>query len=192
MQGSGQESIQGKDGYFTTFTTVSQNQKTYIEYKQNGSSSWSYNKYWGGKMSDTGCGITSLAIILSGYGESKAPEDLRKMYYPVLKGDNISKELSNTFSIKNTDFYYDEVHLSNNYMIEHLKSNRPILICVWAKNGENRFTTASHYMVLLATDGITDVYLSNPNGIEAYKASGWYNINEITPYIAKALFIESY
>jgi len=24
------------------------------------------------------------------------------------------------------------------------------------------------------------------------KSSGWYNFNEITPYIAKALYIESY
>lgn len=48
-------------------------------------------------------------------------------------------------------------------------------------------------MILLATDGYDKVYLSNPNGLEEeYKASGWYDINEITPYIAKALFIESY
>lgn len=24
------------------------------------------------------------------------------------------------------------------------------------------------------------------------KSSGWYDINEITPYLAKALFVESY
>jgi hypothetical protein len=37
------------------------------------------------------------------------------------------------------------------------------------------------------------VYISNPNGLEnSSKSSGWYNFNEVTPYIAKALYIESY
>ena len=45
--GIGQEIVKNKDGYFTTFTTVEKNKKTYIEYKQNGNSSWSNNKYWG-------------------------------------------------------------------------------------------------------------------------------------------------
>lgn len=48
-------------------------------------------------------------------------------------------------------------------------------------------------MVLLATDDNNMVYVSNPNGgkIDS-KSSGWYNFNEVTPYIAKALYIESY
>ena len=45
--GIGQEIVKNKDGYFTTFSTVEKNKKTYIEYKQNGNSSWSNNKYWG-------------------------------------------------------------------------------------------------------------------------------------------------
>ena len=48
-------------------------------------------------------------------------------------------------------------------------------------------------MVLLASDGDGMVYLSNPNGLENdYKSSGWYDIDEVSPYIAKALYIESY
>jgi len=188
MMGSGQERLANKDGYFTTFTTT--NQRTYIEYKQNGNSSWSSNSYWDDTMENTGCGITAMSIILSGYGKKYTPEDLRQKYYPVLNGNKITKELSKTFKIKCSDFYYDAKHLSNDYLINHLKSNRPILICVWKQNGENRWTTASHYMVLLATDENSKVYVSNPNGIDEYKASGWYDINEITPYIAKALFIE--
>lgn len=144
-------------------------------------------------MSDNGCGITALSIILSGYKKDYTPESLREKYYPFLSSEKISKELYNTFRIKNSDFYYDSVHLSNNYIIEHLKTNRPVLICVWNKPTENRFTTTSHYMVLLATDSNDMVYLSNPNGLENdSKSSGWYDINEITPYLAKALYIESY
>ncbi len=191
--GIGQEKVKDKDGYFTTFTTVDKYKKTYIEYKQNGDSSWSNNEYWGGTMTENGCGITALAIILSGYGKNYTPEDLREMYYPVMDYENFSNELSSKFGIKNSDFYYDSVHLSDESIIEHLQSNRPIIVCVWNNPTDNRWTTASHYLVLLAADNNNMVYVSNPNGLENNsKSSGWYNIDEVTPYIAKALYIEDY
>ncbi len=161
--GIGQETVNGKDGYFTTFSTIESYKKTYIEYKQNGDSSWNNNQYWGGTMAENGCGITAIATILSGYGKNYTPEDLRQKYYPVLNYDTLSKELSTTFNIKNTDFYYDNVHLSKEKLQEHLKTNRPILICVWNQPHNNRWTTASHFMVLLATDDKDMVYIYNPN-----------------------------
>lgn len=191
--GIGQEKVNNKDGYFNTFTTIEKHKKIYKEYKQNGDSSWSNKQYWGGTMEDNGCGITAIATILSGYNKSYTPEDLRKKYYPVLDNDKISQELSKTLGIKNTDFYYDSVHLSKDKLQEHLETNRPILICVWNKPCDNRWTTASHYMVLLATDGDDMVYISNPNGLENNsKSSGWYDFDEVVPFIAKALYIESY
>lgn len=191
--GLGQDKISKKDGYFTTFTTIENNKKTYIEYKQNGDSSWRYHTYWGGTMAENGCGITAIATILSGYNQNYTPEDLRQKYYPVLDYDSLSKELSDTFHIKNTNFYYDKVYFSKEKLQEHLKTNRPILICVWNQPHDNRWTTASHYMVLLATDDEDMVYVSNPNGGKNdSKSSGWYNYKEVTPFIAKALYIESY
>lgn len=53
--GLGKLPVEDKDGYFSTFTTISKNQKTYKEYKQNGTSSWKENKYWGGTMQENGC-----------------------------------------------------------------------------------------------------------------------------------------
>ena len=161
--GIGQEKVKNKDGYFTTFTTIENHKKTYIEYKQNSDFSWSNNQYWGGTMTENDCGITAIATILSGYNQKYTPEDLRQKYYPVLHYDKLSKELSNTFNIKNTDFYYDNVHLSKEKLQEHLQTNRPVLICVWKYPHNNRWTTASYYMVLLATDDKGMVYVSNPN-----------------------------
>lgn len=190
-KGIGQKSVEGKDGYFTTFTTVDVNEKTYKEYKQNGLSSWANHKYWGGTMEENGCGITAISIILSGYNKNYSPEKLRKKYYPVLNNEKLSKELSDTFGIKNTDFYYDSSHLSKDAFVKHLKTNRPILICVWNKPNNNRWTTVSHYMALLATDGNL-VYVSNPNGLEnSSKSSGWYSFDEVLPWVAKALFVEN-
>lgn len=187
--GIGQKNIQGKDGYFTTFTTKSN--KTYKEYKQNGCSSWSNNRYWDNTMETDGCGITAISIILSAYGKSVTPEDLRKKYYPVLNGNRISSVLSDTFGIDNSDFLYDNSSLSNEMIQKHLQKDIPVLICVWNKPSINRWTSASHYMVLLASDGNNMVYVSNPNGLEnSSKSSGWYDIDEVIPYIAKALFIK--
>lgn len=152
--GVGMQEVKDKDGYFSTFTTEDKNKKVYKEYKQNGYSSWSNLEYWGGTMTDNGCGITAIATILSGYNKNYTPGELRKKYYPVLDNEKISKELSSTFGITNSDFFYDSEHLSNTYIENHLKSNRPILICVWNKPKNNRWTTSSHYMVLLATDGL--------------------------------------
>lgn len=161
--GVGQEKVNDKDGYFTTFKTLEKYKKTYIEYKQNGNSSWSTKEYWGGTMAENGCGITTLSIILSGYNKNYSPEDLRKMYFPVMDYEKLSDELYNNFGIANSGFYYDSVHLSNKKIVEHLKTNRPIIICVWNKPSNNRFTTTSHYMALLATDDNGLIYVSNPN-----------------------------
>lgn len=191
--GIGQEIVSGKDGYFTTFTTVEENKKMYKEFKQNGDSSWAKNSYWGGTMEENGCGITSIAIIASGYNKNVTPEDLRKEFYPVLDGNDIGNVLKNYYNIENSDFLYDTSYFSDNYILEHLQTNRPVLVCVWNKPHDNRWTTASHYLVLLACDNDKNVYVSNPNGGKNdSKSSGWYNINEITPFIAKILFIESY
>ena len=46
-------------------------------------------------------------------------------------------------------------------------------------------------MALLATDENL-VYVSNPNGLEnSSKSSGWYSFDEVLPWVAKALFVES-
>ena len=161
--GIGQEKTKNKDGYFTTFTTVEDNKKTYKEYKQNGNSSWSDKEYWGGNMAENGCGIAVMSIILSGYNKNFTPEDLREKYYPRLDYETFSNELSASYGIKSSGFYYDSPHLSNKSITEHLESNRPIVICVWNKPTENRWTTTSHYMALLATDNNGMVYVSNPN-----------------------------
>lgn len=191
--GIGQEIVYSKDGYFTTFTTLDDNKKIYKEYKQNIDASWSSNSYWGGTMAKNGCGITALAIILSGYGKDFSPEVLRQKYYPVMNYDNFSNELLEEFGIENSDFYFDNFHLSDKAILKHLHSNRPILVCVWNNPNNNRWTTASHYMVLLAADNSGRVYVSNPNGGKKdSKSSGWYDIDEVSPFIAKAIYIESY
>ena len=188
--GVGQEKISG-EGYFTKFTTVDANKKTFTEYKQN-VEPWKNNEYWNGNMEDYGCGITAMSIVLSGYGQNLTPEDLRTKYYPRLDYTKLSKELK-SYGVDNTDFYFDAKSLSDASIIDHLKTNRPIIVCIWNKPEENRFTSKSHYMVLLAGTDDGKVYISNPNGEENnYRSSGWYDFDEISPYLAKVMYITSY
>lgn len=189
-KGIGQEQIKNRNGYNTIFITEEENQKQYIEYKQGKGASWGQNLYWGGTMAENGCGITSLAIIASGYGIDVTPEELRKKYAPHLEGEDIPKELRKTFKLECTDFLFSSAQYNKKKVIEHLKSNRPILICVWNKY-DNRWTEKSHYMVLLATDGENKIYVSNPNGYEKETMSGWYKTEDVLPYVAKVLYIES-
>lgn len=188
--GVGQEKISG-EGYFTKFTTVDANKKTFTEYKQN-VEPWKNNEYWNGNMEDYGCGITAMSIVLSGYGQNLTPEDLRTKYYPRLDYTKLSKELK-SYGVDNTDFYFDAKSLSEASIIDHLKTNRPIIVCIWNKPEENRFTSKSHYMVLLAGTDDGKVYISNPNGEENnYRSSGWYDFDEISQYLAKVMYITSY
>lgn len=186
-EGKGQVKVSHKDGYQTVFIT--KEDKTFIEYKQNGDASWAQNEYWSGTMEENGCGITSLSIILSGYGLNYTPEQLRQKYKPHLNGDKISDVLKYDFGIDNTDFYYASFYFTKDYIMEKLECGKPILICVWDKPN-NMWTKKSHYMVLLASDGENKIYVSNPNGTKEENPSGWYDTGKVLPYIAKALFIE--
>lgn len=188
---AGQMIIDNADGYTTTYTSLNFDKpKTYTEYKQN-DGTWQYKSYWGGTMEENGCGITSLSIIASAYGSKMTPDDLREEYYPHLDATEMSKAL-NDMGIKCTDFYFHDTYISKKYITDWLKTNRPVLVCV-DNTTENKWTAASHYMVLLDVDDNGMIYISNPNGRDGENnASGWYKANEIIPYIVKALFIESY
>ena len=180
-----------KDGYTSTFSTTSDYPKTYKEFKQNQNTPWANEPYWGGTMSLNGCGITSIAIIASGYNIDITPETLRKEHYPHLEAENMYTVL-NDLGLKCEDFWFTSIYLNEEYILDWLETDRPILICVDNKK-ENIWTEASHYMVLLACNEKGLVYLSNPNGENnTEKASGWYELNEILPFTTKALFIENY
>lgn len=187
----GQTLIENGDGYTTTFTiSNTEYPKTYIEYKQN-LGSWAESSYWGGTMTENGCGITSISIIASGYGSEYTPEYFRSKYYPHLEAEDIVYAI-NLLGIECTEFYFDSSVINTKYISNWLETGRPILVCLDSSE-ENIWTEASHYMVLLDINENGEIYVSNPNGLDGTeKASGWYEPSEVIPYIVKVLFIESY
>ena len=181
----GQVLVHGKDGYDNLF---SWQEKNYKEFKQN-KGSWAKKVYWDDTMQTQGCGITAIAIIASGYGKDITPETLRKSYYPHLEGDSIPKVLKKDYEINCTDFVYQESHFTKEYILNHLKKGKPIIVCVVNKP-TIKWTTSSHYLVLLGSNEEDKVYVSNPNGERnSSKASNWYSTDDILPYIVKAVFV---
>ena len=63
------------DGGFV-YDTFKINNKTYVNYKQY-EGPWAYASFAGGTMKDSGCSLTSVSIVLTGYGKEISPGDLR-------------------------------------------------------------------------------------------------------------------
>ena len=72
--GEGENNVNG-DGYDTTFTSSSG--KTYKIYLQ---TKYPNTPYWGNNVSTSGCGPTSAAIILSGFGKNDTPDTVARSY----------------------------------------------------------------------------------------------------------------
>lgn len=128
-------------------------------------------------------------LLLVGYVKEKTtPDSLRKKYYPHLPGDDIPKVLQEDFSVSCSDFMYDTSLFTKQNFSRQLREKGPILICV-NNSPSYRWTSASHYMVLLATNDKDEFYVSNPkNNVENKKKSNWYKASDILPYVVKAVF----
>lgn len=180
--------LQGGENLPATFEAA--DGKVYTEYKQY-DPKWADEEYWGKTMKRKGCGITAMAIVLSGYGEKDNPKDLQKKYYPVMNYENMSQELLENYDIRSSGFYYDKNSLSEEKILKHLKNKKPLIVCAWTENGANRWTKSSHYLVLLAADDENNIYVANPGGSKyGINKNGWYQASQVVPYLAKVLYIE--
>ena len=160
-----EQGTENVDGY-----TV--NGHTYPAYKQDSGASWSDHKFADGTMKSSGCSITSIAIVLKGYGQDVTPETIRVEVGGVTK--NLQEILKN-HGIESERPYRP---LTEKEIITHLQSGRPIIVNV---KGEWTSSTG-HYMVLLDfrnKDGVNQVYVSNPGTVNSAK-NGWVNLSRIT------------
>lgn len=174
------DSGDGQDGSIK----VAGHKYAYKNYKQF-SGSWATKPFAGGTMKNSGCTLTSIAIVLTGYGQDVTPETIRTEVngkladlQAVLKNHGISSERPGRV-------------LTEQEIIEHLESGRPIIVNV---KGEWTSSTG-HYMVLVSyrnKDGVNQVYVSNPGSSNATK-NGWVDISRITNNMKTAsIFITTY
>lgn len=164
--------------------TISVGGRTYKDYKQDSGSPWEKNSYAGGTMKSSGCGLTSIAIVLSGYGQDVTPEDVRQ---------KVGGKLADLASVLNgygISTSRPERTLTADEIKTHLGSNKPIIVNV---NGE--WTSSSgHYMVLAGykeSNGEDYVYVINPGTVNSSK-NGWVKLSRITNSMkTRSIFITS-
>lgn len=146
----GQSTGTGIQGIYTA------GNKSYKVYAQ-GCGPYQGVPYWDGTIATDGCGITSAAIILTGYGNDVDPEDV--------KNDNICPD-GNIVSRFVTQFakYGIESHeeiVSNEKIIANLKAGRPVLINVQEGTIGNNYY-GGHWLALLGINEQGQIFLADP------------------------------
>lgn len=175
--------------------TITLDGKTYKLYKQY-AGSYASNRFshnvnsLNGKISNTGCGPASLAIILSGYGFKSNPGDvatgLIKAAKQVGRNDptntgSIGQFLKNNNMKSKNHSNSDSYNVTYNNMKQALLQGRQIFIYVGSGNADKKiwsqFTrSGNHFISVLAIDSSNDkVFVGNPGG----KKSGWFSLEEV-------------
>lgn len=144
------------DGYDSE---ISFNNRTYKEYKQ---TQGSYRDVGFGddRVSNSGCGPTSVAIIASGFGKNYSPGDIANLMGgkgAQSSGSTISTVL-NQIGIPSHAVYSP----TKQALKEQLSSGKTFVVSV-NSNMNNLFTKTGHLMAILAIDSNDNVYVSNPN-----------------------------
>jgi len=173
------------DGYNSTIKLGGRTFKLYKQYlgsyakKSYNSTS---NKQNGRTMSSSGCGPTSLAIILSGYGYSQNPYDIGKLLTQNSKPSGLpsmEKEMKalGMQAIRHT--YSSNYQKTYNEIKSALESGHQIALYVGKKASSQywkNFTNSGyHFISVLGIDSSNNkVYVGNPG-----KSGGWYSLSTV-------------
>lgn len=134
------------------------------------------------KISNTGCGPSSLAIVLSGYGYNKNPYDVGKL---LLKNSKPSGLPSMEKEMKAIGMKVIKHDYSSNYektyqeMKDSLESGHQIVLYVGKKSPSKywkNFTNSGyHFISILGIDSSNNkVYVGNPG-----LSGGWYKLSTV-------------
>lgn len=158
------------DGYESTFSFGG---KEYKQYKQT-RGAYKTVKFGNGTVSSSGCGPTSVAIILSGYGINADPGDVATTMmnnkYKESSGESIRWAFSAYGLSSHTIYGVRKEDLKN-----HLSQGKPVVVSV-NNNLNGMFTNGGHLMAILGINEKDEVYVSNPN---PGTKTGWCPIDDI-------------
>ncbi len=132
--------------------------KQYNVYAQGYNDVWGNLPYWNHDYGWSACGITSVAIILNGFGVDIDPPGVNADGI-ITNGDTLPGELSAElakYGLKTTSAVYDKAKV-----IEHLKTGNPVIINVHNSTiGRNSYE--GHYLTLLGIDASGKIFLGDP------------------------------
>lgn len=134
--------------------------KQYNVYAQGYNNVWGYTPYWNSDYGNAACGITSVAILLTGFGIDIDPPGVDADGI-ITNGDTLSSQLSAELAkhgLKTTSYVTDKAKV-----IEHLKTGNPVLINEHSHIGHNSYP-AGHFATLLGIDASGKIFLGDPAG----------------------------
>lgn len=187
----GAESALG-DGYDQIFTL---GENKYKEYKQNRGTYRTHR--WGHDISSkvglnypaiwlNGCGPTSVAIVMSGYGFNVNPANTADKMNATGAGNTSSgaslRKVVTSYGIA----AHEDYNLSTEKLIAQLKTGRPVILSV-NSNHNNLFTSSGHIITLLAINEQNQIYVSNPN---TARAGGWIDAKIVYECSKYAVFLD--
>ena len=167
-----QEVAVSGDGYDSEYTSSSG--ITYKQFKQY-KGSYASQRYWSGDIESSGCGPTSMAILLSGLTDfNYTPADTARMmtekfgYTNVTSGAHM-QEVLRDLGIESEYTYAP----TSDDILNALRSGKVLMISVGPETG---FTSDAHIMALVDVNDQGQVYISNPS---SDTRNGWWDLGEI-------------
>lgn len=160
------------DGYTQKITI---NGIQYTEYKQN-SNKWANHSYWGSDMINSGCGPTSIAVVLSGFKKYENE-------YPTKVADGMNYTGSGTIASRlNSYGISNEIEYSptQSSLTSFLSSGNPVIVSftkAYPSDGGLRFTSGSHISAILGISG-SNVYVSNVYNSTNLR-TGWVPVSAV-------------
>lgn len=155
--------------------------KTYKVYCQI-AGPYSTASYWNGTIGSSGCGISSTAIILTGYGIDTNPQKVRD--------DGICPDgTSYDAYVKEFDKYGVKAHVgtfSKEKVIENLRAGKPVILNVNREVVIGRRGYEGHYLTLLGMNEQGQIFMGDP-GV-TYN-SGYFDQSQIFTGASKELCI---
>lgn len=159
------------DGYRGIYTTA--DGKRYVEYLQF-KGPWAPKYFCGGTMANSGCSITSVAVIFSGFGIDLNPEDLRVKYPNSTSISGLIESYGLNCEVKSNP--------SEDEVLSHLQSGNPIIVHA----GGYWTSSTGHFFPVLEALGGDKVYVSN---VGSSTKTGEYSVTKVLESNKKVLFI---
>ena len=178
LAGGSIESVNG-GGYRTKFTTGG---RTFVEYKQGfgNTAPWGnvyVNGWTSGTMGDSGCALTSIAVIATGYGVNISPQDVADL---VNSGEyNWDDLLGITKHYIGKSCEWQTNGDIQHAIINQLKAGKPCMVHTTVNYPRGHFLT-----VLAYNEETQEVYVSNVGGWydDDPTRNGWQPVEKLSEY----------
>lgn len=165
-----------------------------------------------GNIHDKGCSITSMAIVLSGYGKNITPTGVASELNAVTIG---IKDISNGLKRYNIESIYrtyspaelnadlqNKINTAKTEIDKNLKQGKPVIIMVidgyGISNDDIKYTTDAHYMVLVGYNEegkpvIADpydgfVWTTNSTKMRKNNEKGYYTLDSLDSLVRNYIY----